>query len=360
MVNSHDPMLNRAPAHLQRIIFVTIATSAFVACIVTNTFAGEMTDVVNLDHGGYVMGEIRKMSLGRLTLDTDEMDVISIKWSHIVGLKTTNRFQVEINDGTEYFGNLDTTRDPGWLVVSSGSMRDTLDIQRVVSIIPISRGFWVRLDGYLNLGFTFTKSSEVLQLTMSSLTIYRTREYAVRLTADVIFNRADGVTTTQRQDYFLGYKRSLVKDWFAGVAVAPQQNKVMGVNLRTLLAASVGNDLIQTNHDVLALSGGIDWIKEESTGSEPVRQGWEVLGNLSYNFFRHDFPVTSVIVNLGVFRSLMISGRTRLEFDTTVGREFIKDLHTSLRLYGSYDNDPPAQGAAEQDYGIVLSLGWTY
>jgi len=319
-----------------------------------------MTDIVNLDYGGAVKGEIRGMSLGRLSLDTDEMDVISIKWSHIVGLKTINKFQVEIDDGTQYFGYLDTTRDPGWLVVSSASIRDTLDIQRVVSITPISRSFWVRLDGYLNVGFTFTKSSEVLQLTMSWLTVYRTREYTVKLTADVIFNRADGVTTTQRQDYFLGYKRSLAKDWFAGVAVAPQQNKVMGLNLRTLLGASVGNDLIQTNHDVLALSGGIDWIKEESTGSEPVRQSWEVLGNLSYNFFRHDYPVTRVIVNFGVFSSLTISGRTRLEFDTTVGRELIKDLHTSLRVYGSRDNDPPAQGAAEHDYGIVLSLGWTY
>jgi hypothetical protein len=265
-----------------------------------------------------------------------------------------------MEDGTEYFGALSRAAEPGWLVVAYEASIDTLDIQRVVTIAPIEKKYWLRLHGYLNAGFTFTKSSEVVQLTVNWLVTYRTLDDAVKLSADVIFSRTEGVTTTQRQDYFLGYQRSIVGKWFGAVAVAPQQNLVMGVQLRTLLAMGAGVNLIETNHDILSITGGIDWNREESTGSEPARNSWEALGNLSYNYFQHDFPVTNVTANLSVFPSLTISGRVRVEFDTTVGRELIDDFTTSVRFYGSRDDDPPAQGAAENDYGIVLSLGWSY
>jgi hypothetical protein len=250
--------------------------------------------------------------------------------------------------------------DPGWLVVTHENSVDTLDIKRVVVLSPIEKKHWLRLHGYLNAGFTFTKSSEVMQLTVNWLVTYRTRDDAVKLSADVIFNRTDGVTTTQRQDYFLGYERFFAGRWFGAAAIAPQQNLVMGVQWRTLLALGAGVNLIETNHDVLSVTGAIDWNSEESTGSESARQSWEALGSVSYNYFQRDFPVTNLTANLGVFPSLTISGRVRVEFDTTVGRELIDDFNTSVRVYGSRDNDPPAQGAAESDYGIVLSLGWTY
>jgi hypothetical protein len=331
---------------------------AVAPCTVSH--AREKTDLVYLDFGGFVKGEIQEMSLARLSLDSDEIGVISVKWSHVTGIESKYNFEVEMEDGAEYFGALSRTADPGWLVVTYEGSIDTLDIQRVVTIAPIEKKHWLRLHGYLNVGFTFTKSSEVLQLTVNWLVTYRTRDDGVRLSADVIFNRADGETTTQRQDYFLGYERSLVRKWFAAVAVAPQQNLVMGVQWRTLLAAGGGVKLIETNHDVFSVIGGIDWNQERSAGSEPDRRSWEALANVSYNYFQHDYPVTSFDAKLSVFPSLTISGRVRLETDATISREVIDDFHTSLRVYGSRDNDPPEEGASEHDYGIILSIGWTY
>ena len=333
---------------------------ALVSLAGTSAVARDMTDLVYLDYGGFLKGEIKGMELGKLTLDTDEMDVVSINWVHVTSLKSIYGFQIEMEDATLYFGALDLDQESGRLVVSSEGRRDTLDMETIVTITPIGKNLWLRLEGYLNMGFTFTKASDVLQLTLNSLTLYRTRGHAVKFTADIIFNRTEDVTTTQRQDYFLGYQRSLKRDWFAGVAIAPQQNTVMGVQLRTLLGGEIGNNLIQTNHDVLSLSAGIDWIGEESTDPEPTRESWEVLGSLSYTFFQHDYPITNVTANLTGFRSLTISDRSRAEFDATIGRELIKDLNTSLRVYGSYDSDPPAKGVSHNDYGIVLSVGWVY
>jgi len=343
---------------LRRVFIGALVAAAAVPSTVGH--AREKTDLVYLDFGGFVKGEILEMALARLSLDSDEIGMISVKWSHVAGIESEYNYDIETDDGTEYFGALSRTIDSGWLVVAYEGSVDTLDIQRVVSISPIEKKHWLRLHGYLNAGFTFTKSSEVFQLTVNWLVTYRTRDDAVKLSADVIFNRTDGVTTTQRQDYFLGYERSLVGRWFGAVAIAPQQNLVMGVQLRTLLALGGGVKLIETNHDVLSITAGIDWNREQSSGSELDRRSWEALGNVSYNYFQHDFPVTSFTTNLSVFPSLTISGRVRVEFDATAGRELIDDFHTSVRVYGSRDDDPPAQGAAERDYGIVLALGWVY
>jgi len=342
----------------RRALVALLLVAVVTPCTVSH--AREKSDLVYLDFGGFVKGEITAMSLARLSLDSDEIGVISVKWSHVTGIESEFNFDIEMEDGAEYFGSFSRTDEPGWLVVAYENSLDTLDIQRVVAIAPIEKKHWLRLHGYLNAGFTFTKSSEVMQLTVNWLVTYRTRDDAIKLSADVIFNRANGVTTTQRQDYFLGYQRSLVGRWFSAVAIAPQQNVEMGVQWRTLLAIGGGAKLIETNHDVLSVTGGIDWNREESTGSESARKSWEALGNLSYSYFRHDFPVTNFTANLSVFPSLTLSGRVRVEFDTTVSREVIDDLHTSVRVYGSRDNEPPAQGAAEHDYGIVLSLGWAY
>jgi len=323
-------VLNDIFRMLRRVFVGALIAAAVSPCAVSH--AREKSDLIYLDFGGFVKGEILEMSLARLSLDSDEIGMISVKWSHVTGIESEYNYDIGMEDGSEYFGALSRTADPGWLVVAYEGSVDTLDIQHVVTIAPIEKRHWLRLHGYLNAGFTFTKSSDVFQLTVNWLLTYRTRDDAVKLSADVIFNRSDGVTTTQRQDYFIGYQRSLIGRWFAAAAIAPQQNLVMGVQLRTLLALGGGVKFVETNHDVLSLTAAIDWNNEQSSGSEADRQSWEALASLSYNYFQHDFPVTSFPTNLAVFPSLTISGRVRAEFDVTASQELINNFQTSVHV----------------------------
>jgi hypothetical protein len=38
----------------------------------------------------------------------------------------------------------------------------------------------------------------------------------------------------------------------------------------------------------------------------------------------------------------------------------IEDLFWELEFYDSFDSDPVVQGAEENDYGVVTSLGWEF
>jgi len=322
--------------------------------------AHEKTDVVYLDFGGFVIGEIEEMRQAKLRLDSDEIGMMSVKWLHITGVESDYPYEIGMEDGSEYFGSLSPSGTPGWMVVTSGSAVDTLDMNKVISIVPIGKRFFSRVHGYLNAGFSFAQSNEVFQLSIDWLATHQTRDGLVKLSANVILNRSNGTTDAQRQDYLVMYQRFLVGTWFAGMAVTPQQNLAMGVQLRTPIAAIGGLNLIQTNFNVLSASGGVDWNREESTGQEPDRESWEAVIHMGYSFFQHDLPVTSISANVGAFPSLTISGRVRFEFEVSASRELLDDFHTSMRVYGSRDNAPPAAGADERDYGLVISLGWTY
>jgi hypothetical protein len=58
--------------------------------------------------------------------------------------------------------------------------------------------------------------------------------------------------------------------------------------------------------------------------------------------------------------SLTKSGRYRSEGDLHAKYEFVDDLYFELRLWGSFDSDPPTAGATKSDYGLVTSLGYSF
>jgi hypothetical protein len=53
-------------------------------------------------------------------------------------------------------------------------------------------------------------------------------------------------------------------------------------------------------------------------------------------------------------------GRQRLQLDAGIKREFFKDLFLAFNLYNADDNRPPNPAADTNDFGVVLSIGWSY
>ena len=51
-------------------------------------------------------------------------------------------------------------------------------MKEVVLITPIGRSFWSKLDGSIDAGFSYTKSSGVAQLNLDSETVYRRPAFA--------------------------------------------------------------------------------------------------------------------------------------------------------------------------------------
>ena len=67
------------------------------------------------------------------------------------------------------------------LVVVTPITPVSLSMSEVTLINSIGRSFWKKLDGSIDVGFSYTKSSEIAQLNVNSNTVYRSPSFEARL-----------------------------------------------------------------------------------------------------------------------------------------------------------------------------------
>ena len=68
------------------------------------SYAVERTDIVILNNGDRVTGEIKSLEAGLLELKTDTMGTIRIEWRFISELISDKNQSVEVTDGRRWLG----------------------------------------------------------------------------------------------------------------------------------------------------------------------------------------------------------------------------------------------------------------
>ena len=121
------------------------------------------TDIVTLLNGDKITCEIKELRAGKLRVKTDDMGTVYIEWEKIASVRARQKFEVELQFGSLYYGSLGLAEDPRKMTVTGDSLKFELFRAYVVHLTPIKDTFLDRLDGSINLGADYTKASEVLQ-----------------------------------------------------------------------------------------------------------------------------------------------------------------------------------------------------
>ncbi len=331
-----------------------------VASLTIPASFGQKTDVVVLQNGDRLTGEIKKLELGLLSYKTDHEGTISIEWDKILRVTSKHSFQFELIEGEVYFGTLaPPTRDRHVRIITDDEPLE-VEMIHVVRITPINKSFWDNVDGYVSLGYNFTKASEVTQLNASGWASYRRRQDYTKISGSAFFTEQKDLSTTQRWDIGIDYQRFFAQRWFGTSGLSWAENKELGYDLRTSLGLGVGRILIQSNTSRLSATVGLAANNETPVGVEPTSTTLEGVLSLEYGIFRYDTPKTNLSTGLSAFPNLSESGRVRVDFDTTLRHEIISDFFWDLTFYLNYDSDPPTAGAERTDLGIVTSFGYSF
>jgi hypothetical protein len=148
---------------------LAITLSLFLSA---SSHAQGRTDVVTLANGDRITGEVVGLDRGRLEFKTDDAGTLYLEWDKLSSVMAMRRVEVLTTDGSRYLGSLGRATNRSIAVVTSdGEVR--LQMSEVTLITPIGRGFWRQLDGAIDAGFSYTRSSGVAQLNLSSDTVYR-------------------------------------------------------------------------------------------------------------------------------------------------------------------------------------------
>jgi hypothetical protein len=320
----------------------------------------EKVDVVILKNGDYITGEVKNMEFARLSYSTDAMKTLSIEWDEVMYIKAKETFRIEMEDGTDFSGSLDSDSLNQTLIIKFKNYSYNVKFDKVVKITPIKDTFAKRVKFSVDLGFSYTKASEVAQLTSNANGSYRSWEFYHELDFSSIVTSTSDTTTTENVDLRWNTSRFFLYKWFLNGFVGAQRNTELGLNLRLLIGAGGGKDIFRTNTNLLSGAGGLQITQEWNQDQAGSTTSLEGILFIRHRKFQYDDPEIDLSTNLWVYPSFTTWGRYRVNFNTNVKWEIFEDFFWRLTFYDNYDSQPPTEGAAKNDYGITLSFGWKY
>jgi len=317
------------------------------------------TDVVTLGNGDRITGEIIRLERGRLEFKTDDAGTLYLEWDKLTSLIANRLVEVVTSDGRRFLGTLGRTADRSISIIAPGEVA-SFPMMEVTMITPIGKSFWNRLDGSIDAGFSYTRSSGVAQLNLNSDTVFRRPASESRLTASLTqTEKNDGSSGDDRGTLELSYFKYRWLRWYVSGAGRFESNESLGIELRSQAGFTVGPRLVNSNRAQLVLGAGVAVNNEDGVDVESTQN---VEGILMFRtaYFTYDRPKTTLDIKLQYYPSLSDFGRQRVQFDASVKRELWKDFFVSLNVYNSFDSRPPNPTAETNDFGVVFSLGWSY
>ena len=111
-----------------------LTAPVLAALLVTGPALAAKVDVVLLQNGSRVLGEIKSMSRARLELSTDDMGTLKIEWAKVAAVTAPEFFEVETMGGRLHFGALRPGSGEGRLEVVSSDRATSLALRDVARI----------------------------------------------------------------------------------------------------------------------------------------------------------------------------------------------------------------------------------
>jgi small nuclear ribonucleoprotein (snRNP)-like protein len=342
---------------------IILLASALLLSLPATSVAAK-TDVVLLVNGNTITGEIKSLEFGALRYSTDSMGTVMIDWEDIVTISTKQTLQVEVTDGTRYFGTLDSADERFHIKVRSASDRVELHTSRIVRLVPIDaqETFWQRLDGSASFGFDTEKASQVTTLRSTADISYRTRQYLVGLAAT--FNvtdqpGSDEANQTRRRESISGnYQRFRQHRWFTDWFGGWERHDELDIQSRYSAGGALGRYVLQTPLNQLSLTGGLNLTRTSFIGEDDSTTAAE--GRIQVRYLhRRVVPEANITFTTNIFPLLEDFSNYRTETDLIFRREFIKDLFFDVTLRHSYVSVPSSDGE-QIDYTLTTSIGYSW
>jgi len=341
---------------MQRITFFSL----FFLANLMNSASAQTKDTIVLYGGQVLIGDIRNGAFGEITINDKDFKILQVKQYKIRTLTTDNRFRLETQDKQEYIGRMEKAGKDGWvnIILDDGDTLLTL-ITDISQIIAIEKKFLVGLDGSLSAGFSYAKSSDIGQVNLSSNVHYATNKFDYVLNVSMNGSIDSSKYSRDREDAGLFVAYSTGPAWFAAASLNYQRNIELSIARRYQELIGGGNKVFVRQNWVLMVTSGIALNQEKSTSGTTSGLLFEVPVGIRFNFFKYQNPNIQITSTQTVFFSLSQKGRVRFSSNTTFSWELIKNFRLNINPYTSYDNQPP-EGNSNYDYGVAVSLAFTF
>ncbi len=348
--------LCRCPRRLTRAGALWLALVPFGLSVPAG--ADPKVDVVVLKNGDHLTCEIVSLHRGKLRVKTDDMGTIGIEWEKIESLTARGLFEIEDLQGGLYFGPLETVPEKGLQVATATGIK-TVPLETVVRVQSIKSSFWKRLSGSVDIGFGYTKSSDLVEFNTDASVKFTRPTFSAELKASSFIQRQEGVEDTTRNSISATYVRTFEHRHFALGRLSADQNTALGYDLRAGVTGAWGLYLLGSQGNEILGDSGFLVYREVPVDGE-LTTNLEALFAFDWANFSYNFPKTDIEIGSVFTAGLTDWGRYRVNLNVRFDRELFSDFHFVVKGFYDYDSRPPTQGAAKSDYATTLALGYKF
>ncbi|MCD4665911.1 MAG: DUF481 domain-containing protein [Bacteroidales bacterium] len=339
-----------------------VLKTGFLFLILITGYNGysQKNDTLYFLNGDRISGEIKQYKYGYLTYKNYGVSTVKVKYDKITTFYSEKSFDILLSNGSRRYGSFDTSRLEQTIKIITVNDTILTPFIEIVEIVPIKSGFWRKLTGNVDIGYSYSKANLLSQLSAGGNVSYLQRKYHVDLKVSTLNTMQEDRDDVLNNEVSLGYFKRIKNNWFAGTGLSGDQNTELGINLRIQSFFVIGNEVIHTNSNNLLIYGGLVVNKEFSADTTFSRWNLDGVGTLSYRLFRFHEPEINITSDLSAFPSFTVAGRYRITYSISAKIEIVSDLYFNLTFYENYDSKPPSETASNSDYHITTSLGYSF
>ncbi|MGB5203833.1 MAG: DUF481 domain-containing protein [Eudoraea sp.] len=327
----------------------------FIACATGHA----QTDTLLLDTNTVIIGEVKSMNKGILTIETNYSDSdFTIEWLEIKKIYTQSVFLTSLTDGSRIVGSLRSNEGNSITIIDrEGAVETEVQIPDIVFLQPLNEGFWSRLDAAVDFGLSFTKANNLKQFTFGTNLKYTEDKWSALINANMLRSTQDNAEDIRREDASFVFNYFLPKDWYLSPQVSLLSNTEQLLDLRTIVSMGVGNYIVNTNKMYWGVLTGLSYNNEQFSNNSQDRSSVEGILGTELNMF--DIKDLSIITRLITYPSLSESGRWRVDWNFDMKYDLPLDFYVKTGVTLNYDNQPTV-GASDSDYYWKLAFGWEW
>ena len=322
-----------------------------ILIILLGVSLGSFSDVVFLENGDRISGDIRQIWGNILIIEPQYSDPIEIDRDIVVGIESDKMLAIELDGSRETPYFISRSLEEGRAILNSEEAKSDVSLNSIKRAEEIKDFDWnINFD----LGSTLSRGntdSQTTNLQWDGNLVIKDH----RIKSDLFISREqfDGEKTKAKDRINLGYNYFFVDQWFFAVNLAAERDPIALLNSRYSLSPAIGYDFLDDPNRYLHVQLGAGYSSERSNNLTSTSTTidwklnfyWELLsGDLQ---FFHD---QNLLKNLQGRKNFVFYSQTGFRY------EINEDIYLNLQANYDYDSEPAAN-AKEEDLTFIIGAG---
>ena len=313
-------------------------------------------DTIRLINNDFLVGEIKSISRGVLTMETVYSDEdFKIEFNKLEGIIINRKCILTLTNDRIFYGKIRSETPRELTIFSKDGSSQRFHLNELIQLVEVSDVFWKRFKGGLDLGFNLTKANSNIQFTVAGNLDFTSEKWRISSNMNLLNASQDSVVDIKRTNAMLETIRILSNKWFLLADVSFLSNTEQALTGRFSPSLGLGRFIKSTNKLYFGVNIGATYNIENYEDKTLNKNSSEAFIGSSFNMY--DFKDFELNTGFKFYVGISEKGRIRTDYSINIKYNLPWDFYIKGEFTINYDNQPAVIGT---DLDYIFSSGFGY